>query len=60
MWILLLCVVIPLWMGGGGFIVLILTCAVRGCLQDLKGDSTKYMHSISTRGTNGLGDAGGP
>ena len=59
MWILPPCIVVPLWMGGGGFIVLILTCVVGGCLQDPKGDLTEDAYSIPSRGTDGLGDAGG-
>ena len=47
-------------MDGGGFIVLILPSVVGGHLQDLKGDPTEDMYSLSSGGPNGMGDAGGP
>ena len=60
MWTLPPCIIVPLWMGGGGFIVLTLVYVVRGCLQDPKGDPTKDAYSISIRSSDGLGDASGP
>ena len=58
MWILPLCVVVPLSMGGSGYIVLILVYAVGGCHQASMRDLTEVSYSFAEGCANGVGHAG--